>query len=189
MSSLLHLHTCEQTQHKQTDRHIYTLTHTYTVQIHARLRYTKLLVLGGSGRSVRVELTAPAAVIWWLLSLKKGTVWQLLCCRQAWMWWQAAQRLQGRGLIGAEKRAELTQIIRKKVKSANSRRTADLGIHVCGGQMRLIQSMWGIPKFVPVVSGLWIETKQWLPFDRPNRNSQQILLWGHGTDKISRVWI
>lgn len=55
--------------------------------IHTLQTY-RLLVLGGSGKSTRVELTAPAAVIWWLLSLKKGTVWQLHSCRRAWMWWQ-----------------------------------------------------------------------------------------------------
>lgn len=49
------------------------------------------LLLGGSGKHTRVGLTTPAAVIWWLLSLKKGTPWQLLSCRRAWMWWQAVQ--------------------------------------------------------------------------------------------------
>lgn len=55
------LHTCEP-RDRQTE------THTRN----PNSRTQRLLELGGSGRSIRVELTAPVAVIWWLLSLKKN---------------------------------------------------------------------------------------------------------------------
>lgn len=90
------------------------------------------LLLGGSSKHTRVELTPPAAVIWWVLCLKKGTAWQLLLCRQASMWWQVVQHCRDEAQVKLSGE-RVTQIHGRRVKFLSSREIWwDLKIHTCG---------------------------------------------------------
>lgn len=100
------------------------------------------LLLGGSGKHTRVELTPPAAVIWRVLCLKKGAAWQLLLCRQASMWWQVVRHCRDQAQVQLSGEKESHRYMKGGPNFSAAERFGETWRFTPAGRCSLLYEFW-----------------------------------------------